>query len=125
MSGGSKSRSAKGCISLPSTNDADAEGNPDQIIATGTVCATSRVAETHGLAMGAPNRRARRTARVRRLSLVPGTLSHLVGRLDAVERDQFYVRITAKTPAGRDARTLLLDRLLDVVFDDGAVRLIP
>jgi hypothetical protein len=50
---------------------------------------------------------------------------HAVGRLDAVGRDQFDVTVTPKTRAGRDARELLRDGLLDVIFDDGAVRLVP
>jgi hypothetical protein len=50
---------------------------------------------------------------------------HAVGRLDAVGRDQFDVTVTPKTCAGRDARELLREGLLDVIFDDGAVRLVP
>jgi hypothetical protein len=33
--------------------------------------------------------------------------------------------VTPKTRAGRDARELLREELLDVIFDDGAVRLVP
>jgi hypothetical protein len=50
---------------------------------------------------------------------------HPVGRLDAVGRNQFDIRVTPKTRAGRDARELLREGLLDVIFDDGAVRLVP
>ena len=50
---------------------------------------------------------------------------HAVGRLDAVDRSRFDVRVTPKTRAGRDARELLRDGLLDVIFNDGAVRLVP
>jgi hypothetical protein len=50
---------------------------------------------------------------------------HSVGRLDAVGRDQFDIRVTPKTRAGRDARELLREGLLDVIFDDRAVRLVP
>jgi hypothetical protein len=50
---------------------------------------------------------------------------HLVGRLDALSREKFDIRVTPKTRAGRDARELLREELLDVIFDDGAVRLVP
>jgi hypothetical protein len=50
---------------------------------------------------------------------------HIVGRLDADGWNQFDVRVTPKTRAGRDARELLREGLLDVIFDDGAVRLVP
>jgi hypothetical protein len=50
---------------------------------------------------------------------------HLVGRLDAEGRREFAVRVTAKTRGGRDARELLRLGLLDVIIDDGAVRLVP
>jgi hypothetical protein len=42
-----------------------------------------------------------------------------VGRLDTVGRDQFDVTVTPKSSAGRDARELLREGLLDVIFDDG------
>lgn len=50
---------------------------------------------------------------------------HSVGRLDAVGRDQFDITVTPKTRAGRDARELLREGLVEPIFDDGAVRLIP
>ena len=50
---------------------------------------------------------------------------HAVGRLDAVDRYRFGVRVTPKTRAGRDARELLREGLLDVIFDGVTVRLIP
>jgi hypothetical protein len=49
----------------------------------------------------------------------------VVGRVDALSRDEFDIRVTPKTPRGRDARELLREGLLDVIFDDGAVRLVP
>lgn len=61
------------------------------------------------------------------LSATGGTAKgpHLVGKLDAVARDEFRVLVTPRTPAGRTARELLREGLLDVVYDDGGVRLIP
>jgi hypothetical protein len=50
---------------------------------------------------------------------------HSVGRLDAVGWHEFEIRVTPKTGAGRDARELLREGLLEVSFDDGAVRLVP
>jgi hypothetical protein len=49
----------------------------------------------------------------------------IVGRLEANGWRRFVIRVTPRTPAGRDARELLREGLLDVIFDDGAVRLIP
>jgi hypothetical protein len=54
-----------------------------------------------------------------------GAGPHIVGRVDADGWDRFVVRLTDRTPSGRDARALLRDGLLDVIFDDDAVRLVP
>jgi len=45
--------------------------------------------------------------------------------VDADGWDRFVVQLTPRTPAGRDARALLRDDLVDVSFDDRAVRLVP
>jgi hypothetical protein len=50
---------------------------------------------------------------------------HLVGRVDADGWNRVDVLVTPKTRAGRDARELLREGIIDVIFDNGAVRLVP